>query len=118
MRSEAFQRYVLAIADRLVDVGDLHPDDAVELMDLYRNDIVRWEQAHVPPARAAKTLLARLPALMAIPTSNPLSSGVRVALGVTAALSIGTALVLLWKQSTTPGPLGTPSFTPPPSVSV
>jgi uncharacterized protein YkwD len=67
-----FEKYVLSLADTLVDEHQLHPDDAAELLDIYRKDVVAWEHRKVPIKVAADTLMVRLQALMAIPTPNPI----------------------------------------------
>lgn len=68
---DPFERYVLAVADRLVDAHDLHPEDASELMDMYRKDIVQWERRRIPVGLVADALMERLDRLMAIPVPNP-----------------------------------------------
>jgi hypothetical protein len=104
-----YQSYVVAIADALTDDHNLHPDDAVELIDMNRGDVVDWYAERARPASVASTLMRRLRrGLVAHP--NPMPAGqAAVVLGAIAALSVGVALIAKAVQvAKTPKPEPTP----------
>lgn len=79
----AYEHYVTRVADILVDRFNLHPDDAVELIDMNKRDVARWFGALTPSA-VAHRLAVRLRAMMvANPRMNPwwIAAGAAGAIG-------------------------------------
>jgi hypothetical protein len=91
----AYGRYVTRVADILVDRFNLHPDDALELMDMNKRDVIRWF-GEVPPNAVAHRLAVRLRAIMAPAAANPVKpSPWWVAAGAAGAIGVAY-LVQRW----------------------
>jgi len=51
-----FETYVIDVANLLTDRYDLHPDDAVEIIEEYQDAVIGWQERGVTVEDAAKTL--------------------------------------------------------------
>lgn len=67
--ARAYDRYVTGVADELVNRFNLHPDDAVELIDMNKEDVARWYGSSSSRV-VAHRLMVRLRALVA-PSASP-----------------------------------------------
>jgi hypothetical protein len=83
-----YDRYLRAVADDLVDRFHLHPDDAVELIDLNRTLVIDWYAEHASPQAVAATLLRSLRVAMRNPIGHPAAT-------FGALLLLGSGLALL-----------------------
>jgi len=89
----AFHSYIVCVANLLTDRYGLHPDDAVELIELYERPVLEWQAAGVPTSRVASVLYHRFQQIVGT-ERNPISSVARTALAVGAVLTSALGVVL------------------------
>jgi hypothetical protein len=86
-----YDKYVVKIADILVDDYNLHPDDAVELIDMNKAKVIDGYGSNSPKTVAYQLMLN----LRSMMTANPLNNVSHVALtvGSISALAVGVFLI-------------------------
>lgn len=94
MKSTAlsYDKYIRRIADILVDDYNLHPDDAVELIDMNSKKVINW-YGSASPKLVAYQLMLNLRSMMTV-SANPINMPhVALTLGSVTALAVGVFLI-------------------------
>jgi hypothetical protein len=90
MKTLPYNRYITKIADHLVDDYNLHPDDAVELIDMNQRNVIHWYGSATPKLVAYQLMLQ----LRSMVTANPIDvPHVALTLGAVSALAVGVFLI-------------------------
>jgi hypothetical protein len=69
-----YEEYVTSVADILVDRFNLHPDDAVELIDMNKRDVVRWYGEFSPKVVAHRLMLRLRSWISPAAQENPMTT--------------------------------------------
>jgi uncharacterized membrane protein YkvI len=112
-----YDRYIMSIANILVDDYNLHPDDAVELIDMNKRKVIHW-YGSATPKLVAYQLMLKLRSMMTV-SANPLNSNVALTIGAVSALAVGVFLIAeAVKLMNQPAPTQDYSYNPPTTIFV
>jgi hypothetical protein len=89
----SYDKYIRRIADILVDDYNLHPDDAVELIDMNSKKVINW-YGSASPKLVAYQLMLNLRSMVTTVNANPINMPhVALTLGSVTALAVGVFLI-------------------------